>query len=77
MSSARDGTTELLAIFDIPRAALPRVVASTGPFPPARASPLPDGVPVGAVMGGSHALRCSRMALAPGPVKATLALAPR
>ena len=42
---------ELLSIFDVPIAAMPRVVASTGPFPAARGlAPLPDGVSVGAVM---------------------------
>ena len=42
---------ELLAIFDIPLAALPGVVASIGPFPKARGlAPLPDGAPVGAVL---------------------------
>ena len=42
---------ELLSIFGVPPAAMPRVVPSTGPFPTTRGlSPLPDGVPVGAVM---------------------------
>jgi glycerol kinase len=63
---------ELLAIFDVPRAALPRVVASTGPFPNARGlSPLPDGVPAGAVLADSHSALFAHGAFAPGPVKAT------
>ncbi len=64
---------ELLAIFDIPRAALPRIVASTGPFPRVRGlDPLPDGTPVGAVLADSHAALFAHGAFLPGPVKATL-----
>jgi glycerol kinase len=63
---------ELLSIFDVPPAALPQIVASTGPFPPGRGlAPLPDGVPVGAVLADSHAALFAHGALAPGPVKAT------
>lgn len=63
---------ELLSIFDVPAAALPRVVASTGPFPKARGlAPLPDGVPVGAVLADSHSALFAHGAFAPGPVKAT------
>jgi len=63
---------ELLAIFDIPLAALPRIVASIGPFPRARGlAPLPDGVPVGAVLADSHSALFAHGVFAPGPVKAT------
>jgi glycerol kinase len=63
---------ELLSIFDVPIAAMPRVVASTGPFPAAKGlAPLPDGVPVGAVMADSHSALFAHGAFAPGPVKAT------
>jgi glycerol kinase len=63
---------ELLSIFDVPLAAMPRVVASTGPFPAAKGlAPLPDGVPVGAVMADSHSALFAHGAFAPGPVKAT------
>ena len=63
---------DLLAIFDIPQAALPRVVGSTGPFPAARGlGPLADGTPVGAVMADSHSALFAHGAFAPGPVKAT------
>jgi glycerol kinase len=63
---------ELCAIFDAPSAALPRIVASVGPFPAARGlSPLPDGVPIHAVMADSHAALFAHGALSPGPVKAT------
>ncbi|HXZ15625.1 MAG TPA: FGGY family carbohydrate kinase, partial [Roseiarcus sp.] len=63
---------ELLSIFDVPLAAMPRVVASTGPFPAAKGlAPLPDGVPVGAVMADSHSALFAHGAFEPGPVKAT------
>jgi glycerol kinase len=63
---------ELLAIFDIPVAALPRIVGSVGPFPPAKGlAPLPDGVPVAAVMADSHSALFAHGAYTPGPVKAT------
>jgi glycerol kinase len=63
---------ELLSIFDVPLAALPRVVASTGPFPKAVGlEPLDDGTPVGAVLADSHSALFAHSAFAPGPVKAT------
>lgn len=63
---------DLLSIFDIPLAALPRVVGSTGPFPAAKGlAALPDGVPIGAVMADSHSALFAHGAFAPGPVKAT------
>ena len=63
---------DLLRLFSVPAAALPRVVRSTGPFPAARGlAPLPDGVPVCAVMGDSHAALFAHGAFAPGPVKVT------
>jgi glycerol kinase len=62
----------LLGWFGVKRAALPRVVGSTGPFPAARGlAPLPDGVPVLAVMGDSHAALYAHGAGRPGVVKAT------
>ena len=63
---------ELLSIFDIPRPALPRIVPSVGPFPTARGlAPLPDGVPIHAVMADSHAALFAHGAFLAGPVKAT------
>jgi glycerol kinase len=63
---------ELLAAFAIPAAALPRILPSTGPFPAARGlAPLPDGVPVLAVMADSHAALFGHGATTPGAVKAT------
>ena len=63
----------LLELFGVPAPALPRVVASSGPFPAARGlAPLADGVPVLAVMGDSHAaLFAHGAAFEPGRVKAT------
>jgi glycerol kinase len=63
---------ELLAIFDIPLAALPGIVASIGPFPKVRGlAPLPDGAPVGPVLADSHSALFAHGVFAPGPVKAT------
>jgi len=67
-----DWDPDLLSLFGVPREALPRVVASTGPFPATRGlAPLPDGIPVLAVMGDSHSALFAHGAFAPGPVKAT------
>ena len=63
---------DLLDLFGIPDAALPRIVASTGPFPAASGlDPLPPGVPVAAVMGDSHAALFAHGGFEPGAVKAT------
>lgn len=63
---------ELLALFGIPQAVLPRVVASTGPFPAIRGvRPLLDGTPIAAVMGDSHAALFAHAGWRPGLVKAT------
>ena len=70
--AALDWDDELLSLFGIPRACLPQIVASTGPFPPSRGlAPLPDGTPIHAVMGDSHAALFGHGALEPGQVKAT------
>lgn len=64
--------SDLLDLFGIPEAALPRVVPSIGPFPTVRdLAPLPDGVPVLAVMGDSHAALFGHGAFKPGDIKAT------
>lgn len=65
-------SAELLDLFGIPDAALPRVLPSTGPFPAVRGlAPLPDGVPLLAVMADSHAALFGHGARHPGEVKAT------
>ena len=67
-----DWDDDLLALFGIPCACLPRVLPSTGPFPAVRGlPPLLDGTPVHAVMGDSHAALFGHGALSPGQVKAT------
>ena len=69
---ARRWDPELLALFGIPSQALPEVVSSTGPFPLVRAlAPVPDGTPVTAVMGDSHAALYAHAGWRTGYVKAT------
>jgi glycerol kinase len=63
---------ELLALFGVPRAALPRLAPSTGPYPAVRGlAPLLDGTPVLAVMGDSHSALFAHGAFAPGQIKTT------
>lgn len=63
---------ELLDLFGIPSQVLPRIVASTGPLPSVRGLPLvPDGTPVAAVMGDSHAALYAHAGWRAGHVKAT------
>jgi glycerol kinase len=75
----------LLDLFGVPRAGLPQVVSSVGPFPAVRDLPrVADGVPVLAVMADSHAALFAHAGWRPGVVKATygtgssvMALGPR
>jgi glycerol kinase len=68
----RDWDGRLLDLFGVPRATLPRIVRSTGPFPPIRdLPPLRDGTPVLAVLADSHAALFAHGAWSPGQVKAT------
>jgi glycerol kinase len=63
---------DLLAFFNVPATVLPRIVASTGPFPTTRGlAPVADGTPVAAVMGDSHAALFAHAGWRPGRVKAT------
>lgn len=63
---------ELCRIFNVPQQALPAIAPSSGPFPGTRAlSPLPDGTPVAAVLGDSHAALFGHGLHVPGAVKAT------
>ncbi|MCC8180093.1 MAG: glycerol kinase [Planctomycetes bacterium] len=65
---------ELCETFQIPMAALPKIVKSTGPFPAVvGVNGIPDGTPVLAVMGNSHASLFGHGAFRPGILKATLA----
>ncbi len=80
-----DWNDELLDLFGVPRPVLPRVLPSVGPFPSIRGlDPLPDGLPVLAVMADSHAALFAHAGWRPGVVKATfgtgssvMALGPR
>jgi glycerol kinase len=63
---------ELLKVFGIPRACLPEVRASSGIFgSTAGCGKLAAGVPVGSLIGDSHAALFGHAAFAPGAVKAT------
>ncbi|MCX5537265.1 FGGY family carbohydrate kinase [Streptomyces sp. NBC_00006] len=66
-----DWDEELLALFDIPRAALGRVVPSDGPFGEVEGVAGLDGTPVLAVLGDSHAALFAHAGWRPGIVKAT------
>ncbi|GAA0259192.1 FGGY family carbohydrate kinase [Cryptosporangium japonicum] len=64
--------TRLLELFGVPEAVLGPVTPSDGPFPAIRGfDPLPDGVPVRAVLGDSHAALYAHEGWRPGVVKAT------
>jgi glycerol kinase len=70
----RDGdwSPALLELFGVPRDVLPDVIPSTGPFPHTLGlAPLPDGTPVCAVLGDSHAALFAHAGWRPGQVKAT------
>ncbi|MFF2655511.1 glycerol kinase [Streptomyces sp. NPDC058045] len=70
-----DWDPELLALFHIPQAALPRIAASDGAAPElGRTKDVPglaDGLPIGAVLGDSHAALFAQSHGRPGIVKAT------
>jgi glycerol kinase len=68
-----DWSEELLALYGIPRAALPTVVRSDEPSAPVRGvRALPAGTRVHAVLGDSHAALYGHGVRQPGGVKATL-----
>ncbi|GAA1550971.1 FGGY-family carbohydrate kinase [Kribbella sancticallisti] len=63
---------ELLGLFGIPRDCLPEVVPSAGSLGSCRdLAPVPDGVPVMAVLGDSHAALFAHGVCEPGVVKVT------
>ncbi|TCN38335.1 glycerol kinase [Kribbella orskensis] len=63
---------DLLDLFGIPRGCLPEVAPSAGPLGTCRGlAPLPDGVPVTAVLGDSHAALFAHGVTGPGVVKVT------
>src|SRR4051812_28860054 len=64
-------STELLGLFQVPEAVLPAVTVSNGSFPRVRGlEPLPDGVPLLAVMADSHSALFGHGAKRTGEVKA-------
>ena len=64
--------SELLELFEIPAACLPRIQPSSGVFGTTIASgKLPAGVPVAGMIGDSHAALFGHAAFEPGMVKAT------
>lgn len=68
----RQWDDRLLDVFGVPVSVLPRVVGSCGDFPAVRGlPPVPDGTPVGAVLGDSHAAMFAHAGWRPGVVKAT------
>jgi glycerol kinase len=67
-----DWGEDLLALFDIPRVALPEVRASSSEFGSSVAlGRLPAGVPIAALIGDSHAALFGQAGFQPGSVKAT------
>lgn len=67
-----DWDDDLLALFEIPRQALPAVQPSTGVVGHTAAeSTLPAGIPIAALIGDSHAALVGHAGFAPGAVKAT------
>jgi glycerol kinase len=69
---SRQWDSGLLDLFAVPAQVLPRVVTSCGDFPGARGlDPVPDGTPVRAVLGDSHAAMFAHAGWRPGVVKAT------
>ena len=70
--SSRTWDPWLLDLFDVPAEALPRVVASTGPFVTCRdLAPLRPDVRVTGVLGDSHAALFAHAGWRPGQVKVT------
>ena len=70
--STRTWDATLLKLFNVPVEALPRVVASTGPFVLCRdLGPLAETVPVTGVLGDSHAALFAHAGWQPGQVKVT------
>ncbi|NMB73774.1 MAG: glycerol kinase GlpK [Myxococcales bacterium] len=67
-----DWDNELLALFGVPAAILPRVVPSSGDFGTTRGAPhLPDGIPVCGIAGDQQAALFGQACFDPGQVKCT------
>ncbi|WP_271828723.1 FGGY-family carbohydrate kinase [Commensalibacter communis] len=67
-----DWDDDLLSLFHVPKACLPNIIPSNGPFPKVIKNSLgPLTIPVGAVMGDSHSALFGHQAFHIGQVKAT------
>jgi glycerol kinase len=62
---------ELLGLFEVPRAALPKVLPSSGRFGDCAGIEGLSGVPIVSAMGDSHAAMAGHASFLPGTVKAT------
>jgi glycerol kinase len=68
---ALDWDDELLAILGIPRAVLPRIVASSGPFAKTACEGLPAGIPIAGMAGDQQAALFGQACVVPGMAKNT------
>jgi len=63
---------EQLALFDVPREVLPRIVASSGVIGTTRGVPgVPDGIPIAGIAGDQHAALFGQACFDPGDAKCT------
>ncbi len=69
--SSLDWDDDLLALFALPRAAMPRLLPSSGVFGTVSAIPELAGIPIVTVIGDSHAALAGHGSYRPGTVKAT------
>jgi glycerol kinase len=69
---ARAWDRDMLALFRVPEAVLPRIVPSAGPIAAVRGVPgLPDGVPIAGMAGDQHAALFGQTCFEPGDAKCT------
>lgn len=67
----RQWSPELCELFDIPPAALPEVLASSGVFGHTQGSPLPDGIPIAGIAGDQQAALFGQACFGLGDAKNT------
>lgn len=68
----QDWDEELLTLFAIPRASLPRIVANAGPLAEVRTEHLGAAIPLTALIGDQQSATLGQACLAPGQTKLTL-----
>jgi glycerol kinase len=66
-----DWDDDLLALFAVPRALLPRVLPSAGPFGVTAPGPLPAGIPICGIAGDQQAAAIGQGCVVPGLIKST------